>query len=76
MIEAGDAAGLAQRVPHPGVKLAESKPFGKMLKSTLLSRFKHQNVFFPCSSADIESPDMHQHFPNNNQEIPENATSY
>ena len=27
MIEAGDAAGLAQRVSHAGVKLAGSKPF-------------------------------------------------
>jgi len=35
MIEAGDGAGLAQRVSYVGVKLAGSKHFSKVLKKIL-----------------------------------------
>jgi hypothetical protein len=42
MIEAGDAAGLAQRVSHAGVKRQDPSLFGKVLKRILLHRFEHQ----------------------------------
>ena len=81
MIEAGDAAGLAQRVSHAGVKLAGSKPFWQSAQKDLIAQIRAPDtgtphVFFTCSSADIQWPDMHQHMPNNVSQAPENATSY
>src|SRR6202047_4147949 len=81
MIEAGDAAGLAQRVSHAGVKLAGSKPFWQSAQKDLIAQIRAPetgtpHVFFTCSSADIQWPDMHQHMPNNDPGVPENATSY
>ena len=81
MIEAGDATGLAQRVSNVGVKLAGSKPFWQSAQKDLIAQIRAPDtgtphVFFTCSSADIQWPDMHQNMPNNNPEVPENATSY
>jgi hypothetical protein len=33
-------------------------------------------VFFTCSSADLQWPDLHQHMPNHDLFEGENATSY
>jgi hypothetical protein len=38
MIEAGDAAGLAQRVSHAGVKLAGYKPFWQSAQKDLIAQ--------------------------------------
>ena len=38
MIEAGNAAGLAQRVSNAGVKLAGSKPFWKSAQKDLIAQ--------------------------------------
>src|SRR5882762_2734893 len=81
MIEAGDAAGLAQRVSHADVKLAGSKPFWQSAQKDLIAQIQAPDtgtphVFFTCSSADIQWPDMHQHMPNYDPNAPENATSY
>jgi len=64
MIEAGDAAGLAQRVSYAGVKLAGSKPFWQSAQKDLIAQIRAPDtgtphVFFTCSSADIQWPDMH-----------------
>jgi hypothetical protein len=81
MIETGDAAGLAQRVSHAGAKLAGSKPFWQSAQKDLIAQIRAPDtgtphVFFTCSSADIQWPDMHQHMPNHNPDAAENATSY
>jgi len=72
MIEAGDAAGLAQRVSHAGVKLAGSKPFWQSAQKDLIAQIQAPDtgtphIFFTCSSADSQWPDMHQHMPNHDQ---------
>lgn len=81
MVEAGDAKGLAQRVSHAGAKLSGSKPFWQSAQKELISQIRSPDtgtphVFFTCSSADIQWPDMHQHMPNNDPDRPEDATSY
>ena len=58
MIEAGDAAGLAQRVSHAGIKLAGSKTFWPSAQKDLIAQIRAPDtgtphVFFTCSSADI-----------------------
>jgi ATP-dependent DNA helicase PIF1 len=81
MIEAGDAASLAQRVSHAGIKLAGSKPFWQSAQKDLIAQIRAPDigtphVFFTCSSADVQWPDMHRHMPNNDPDAAENATSY
>lgn len=81
MIEAGDAKGLAKRVSHAGAKLPGSKPFWQTAQKNLIAQIRAPDcgtphVFFTCSSADVQWPDMHQHMPNHNPNTAENATSY
>ena len=38
MIEAGDSAGLAERVSHAGAKLAGSKPFWQSAQKDLIAQ--------------------------------------
>jgi hypothetical protein len=81
MLEAGDAQALAQRVSHSGAKLPGSKPFWQNAQRELIAQIRSPDtrtpqVFFTCSSADIQWPDMHQHMPNHNPDEAENANSY
>jgi len=81
MIEANDVKGLADRVSHAGAKLPGSKPFWQNAQRNLIAQIRAPDagtphVFFTCSSADIQWPDMHQHMPDYNLNVPEDATSY
>ena len=81
MIEADDVKGLADRVSHAGTKLPGSKPFWQDAQRNLIAQIRAPDtgtphVFFTCSSADIQWPDMHQHMPDYNINDPEDATSY
>ena len=81
MLETGDGEKLAQRVSHAGVKLPGSKPFWQNAQRELIAQIRSPDVqtphvFFTCSSADIQWPDLHQHMPNNDPTEAENATSY
>jgi len=81
MIETGDAKGLADRVSHAGAKLPGSKPFWQDAQQNLIAQIRAPDtgtphVFFTCSSADIQWPDMHQHMPYYDLNVSEDATSY
>lgn len=81
MLESGDGEKLAQRVSHAGVKLPGSKPFWQNGQRELIAQIRSPDVqtphvFFTCSSADIQWPDLHQHMPNHDPHEAENATSY
>jgi hypothetical protein len=47
MIEAGDAAGLTQRVSHAGVKLAGSKPFWQSAQKDLIAQIRAPDTGTP-----------------------------
>jgi hypothetical protein len=66
MIDGNNAAGLAQRVSRAAAPIEGSRPFWTSKRRDLNSQIRDlgcPSVFFTCSAADIQWPDLHRHMP-------------
>jgi hypothetical protein len=66
MINENNVAGLAQRVSRAAAPIEGSRPFWTTQRRNLNCQIRDlgcPSVFFSCSAADIQWPDLHQHMP-------------
>lgn len=79
MIDSNDAERLAQRVSRSAAPIEGSRPFWASKRKDLTAQIRDigcPSVFFTCSAADVQWPDLHQHMPGYNIAHVNDADSY
>jgi hypothetical protein len=79
MIEQNQADRLAARVSRAAAPIEGSRPFWSSKRKDLTAQIRDigcPSVFFSCSAADIQWPDLHQHMPDYDETTAHDANTY